>query len=120
MEEQKQPTELHILESQQHYSKNKFWKKVKALGKKAGTQVLYSAFVLYYTGIAPTTPASKKAIIFGALGYFILPADLIPDALPIVGFTDDVAALTACVSAVAQSITPEIKEKAQKQVDELF
>lgn len=109
-----------IEDSQKHYNEDGFWDKVKKYAKKAGLKVIYLALVLYYTANAETTSLSKKGIIYGALGYFILPIDLIPDAIPVVGFSDDLAALVACVAAVASCITPEIKNQAEGKLTAWF
>lgn len=118
--EQKQPTEETLLESQKHYSDDGLWDKMKSVFKKAGIKVIYLALVLYYTVNAESTPTAKKGIIYGALGYFILPIDLIPDAIPIAGFSDDLAALVACVAAVSMCITPEIKAQAETKLKDWF
>jgi uncharacterized membrane protein YkvA (DUF1232 family) len=49
----------------------------------------------------PATPAPLKALVIGAIGYIILPIDLIPDMLPVVGYTDDLASAAGVVFAVA-------------------
>ena len=79
-----------------------------------------SALVLYYVLQSPDVTVSNKALILGALGYFILPLDLIPDVIPALGFTDDAAALALAYKAVQASVTPEIEAKAQAKVDEWF
>jgi len=109
-----------IESSQKHYNDEGFWDKMKRYAKKAGLKVIYLALVLYYTAKAETTPTGKKGIIYGALGYFILPIDLIPDTIPVVGFSDDMAALVACIAAVASCITPEIKRQAEDKLNEWF
>lgn len=109
-----------IESSQEHYNEEGFWKKIKNYAKKAGLKVIYLALVLYYTAQAETTSMSKKGIIYGALGYFILPVDLIPDYIPVVGFSDDMAALVACIAAVASCVTPEIKNQAERKLSEWF
>lgn len=109
-----------IEDSQKHYNEDGFWDKIKKYAKKAGLKVIYLALVLYYTANAETTSLSKKGIIYGALGYFILPIDLIPDAIPVVGFSDDLAALVGCVAAVASCITPEIKNQAEGKLTAWF
>lgn len=118
--EQKQPNEETLLESQKHYSDDGLWDKMKSVFRKAGIKVIYLALVLYYTVNAESTPTAKKGIIYGALGYFILPIDLIPDAIPIAGFSDDLAALVACVAAVSMCITPEIKAQAETKLKDWF
>ncbi|MBQ4388538.1 MAG: DUF1232 domain-containing protein [Bacteroidales bacterium] len=97
---------------QENFSENAFWRKLKQMGRRAGTKVVYYALVLFYTLKDPATPTRYKAVIAGALGYFILPLDMLPDILPFAGLADDWAALIAAVSYVFTAITPEIKEKA--------
>lgn len=50
----------------------------------------------------PATPAPLKALAVGAIGYIILPVDLIPDVLPVVGYTDDLASAGGLVAAAAK------------------
>jgi len=97
---------------QENFSENAFWRKLKQMGRKAGTKVIYYALVLFYPLKDPATPTRYKAVIAGALGYFILPMDMLPDFLPFAGLADDWAALIAAVSYVFTAITPEIKERA--------
>ena len=66
------------------------------------------------------TPRQHKMIIIGALGYFILPIDLIPDFIPIVGFSDDAAAIIACLKTVSDNVTPEIKRKSLNKLHDWF
>ena len=119
-QEKKMPDQAMIVSSQKHYSEDGLWEKVKSVAKKAGLKVIYLALVLYYTATAATTPNDKKAIIYGALGYFILPIDLIPDAIPVVGFSDDFAALLWCAATVASCFTPEIKTQTESKLTDWF
>jgi len=105
-------TSDNLPQYQGNFSENAFWRKLKQMGRKAGTKVVYYALVLFYTLKDPATPTRYKAVIAGALGYFILPLDMLPDILPFAGLADDWAALIAAVSYVFTAITPEIKEKA--------
>ncbi len=105
---------------QKHFSDNDLWKKIAAFAKKAGEKVVYAALLLYYVVKAPGTSKADKGKILGALGYFILPIDIIPDWLPVAGYTDDLAALTWAIYAVAKNITPEIKKQAKDKMKELF
>ena len=59
-------------------------------------------------------------MIIGTLGYFILPLDLLPDAIAGMGFADDVAALTATVTALASCITEDIQKEAKEQLRKIF
>ncbi len=103
-----------------HYSEEKLIDKILKVAKKAGVKVVYSALLLYYALMSNHFPAKEKAIILGALGYFILPVDFIPDAIPILGFTDDLLALVFAVRTVFNHITPEVEEKAKAKIRKLF
>jgi uncharacterized membrane protein YkvA (DUF1232 family) len=99
-----------------HYSDSKFWSKVKSLGKN----VLKPALLLFYIMKSPDVPLKIKATIAGALGYLILPLDLIPDFIPVAGYTDDIAALWAVIETCKAYITPEIEAQADDKLDELL
>jgi len=102
------------------YSEDAFWKKVGRIAGKAGSKMVYHALVLFYTLSDPSTPARYKTVIMGALGYLILPVDLLPDLLPFAGLADDWAALLAAVAYVTTAVTPQIKERARLKVEQLF
>ena len=103
------------------YSDNRFWKKVERVAKKVGATVLLPVFTLYYMLQDDKVSLQHKAYIVGALGYFILPIDLIPDGiLPVIGFTDDIAVMTLVLKLVKDSITPEIKARANARVSEII
>ena len=97
-----------------HYSDSAFWSKVKKLGKK----VLKPALVLFYVMKSPDVPLAIKTRIAGALGYLILPVDLIPDFIPVAGYTDDAGALYAVIKICKEYITPEIEAQAEKKLEE--
>lgn len=105
---------------QKHYSEESLADKIAKVAKKAGVKVIYAALLLYYVLKNPLTPRGDKTKILGALGYFILPLDLIPDAIPVVGFADDLAALTWALYAVGRNITPEIKAQAKAKLRDWF
>ena len=102
------------------YSEESFWDKLARFAKKAGREVVEKALWLHYAAQGPQTPAWAKTAIYGALAYFILPADLIPDFIPGAGFTDDLGALLTAVATVAAYITPEVKQRAAVQVRQWF
>ena len=116
----KNMTPEELAQYQEHFSEDAFWDKVKLLAGKAGSKVIYYALVLYYTLMDPKTPLRYKTIIAGALGYFILPIDLMPDFLPFAGLADDWAALIAAITYVTTAVTPENKEKAKEKVEAWF
>jgi uncharacterized membrane protein YkvA (DUF1232 family) len=67
----------------------------------------------FYCATDPATPRRVRLVLLGALGYFILPVDVIPDIWPVIGFTDDAAVLAAAIASVAGSIRPAHRDKAR-------
>lgn len=112
--EEKVPKISELSDYGDNYSDSGFWNKVKKLGKK----VLKPALQLYYVMKESSTPFDTKGLIIGALGYLILPIDLIPDFIPVAGYTDDLAALLAVVKMCKEHITPEIERKVRKDLGE--
>ncbi|WP_244448777.1 YkvA family protein [Bosea sp. LC85] len=68
----------------------------------------------YFCTRDPATPRRVRLTLLAALGYFVLPVDAIPDIMPILGFSDDAAVMAAAIAAVAGSITPKHRQKAQE------
>ncbi|SHT20449.1 Uncharacterized conserved protein [Mycobacteroides abscessus subsp. abscessus] len=107
-------------DSGKHFSDEKLWGKLKKFAKKAGSSVVYAVLLLYFTLQKPEVPVKAKSIIIGALGYFILPFDLIPDIAVGVGYTDDIGALGVALFQVAMYIDEDIKSKAKEKLREWF
>ena len=91
-----------------NYSDEKLGRKISKYLGKAKQKVLYAVLALYY--LIPHLSPAKKAIVFGVLGYFILPIDAIPDMIPFGGFTDDFAALTAAIIAINLKSATDLQE----------
>jgi uncharacterized membrane protein YkvA (DUF1232 family) len=104
----------------QYYSNDGLWDKIAKVAKAAGVKVVYAALLLYYASMSPNISMADKAKIFGALGYFILPIDLIPDAIPVAGYTDDLAALVWALKTIWNNITPDIEEQAYERLTSWF
>ncbi len=102
------------------YSDEGFWDKVRRFARAAGEGVLEPALKLYYSAQDHDTPAWAKAVIYGALGYFISPIDAIPDATPIIGYADDLGVLIAAVATVAAHIKQEHSQRAQTTLRQWF
>ena len=66
----------------------------------------------YYCAFDRQTPRHVQAALLGALAYFILPFDFVPDLLPVLGFTDDAAVLATALRMVASHIKPEHRDAA--------
>lgn len=102
------------------YSQKSFWQKVRSGTKKAGSEVIYNALVLYHTAQADKTPTWCKSVILGTLGYFISIIDAIPDITPVLGYSDDLTLMLTAIGTLAVYVTPEIKAKAKHQTSKLF
>lgn len=96
-------------------SARSFWAKLRRSAQVAGRAVLEPALTLYYAFNDPDTPMRAKAVITGALVYFISPLDAIPDVVPVIGYSDDLAMLIGAVAIVAAHIKAEHKERAARQ-----
>lgn len=105
---------------QKHYSANRFMAKLPQLAKWAGRKLLQPALELYFAATDKDTPTWAKQTIYGALGYLLLPIDVLPDFLPMIGFSDDLSVLLAAIAAVATHIKPEHKDKATNMVNKWF
>ena len=110
----------NIEKYQDRYNEQDFIAKVTKAAKKAGIKVVYLALILYYVLKSPKVKMADKGKIWGALGYFILPIDLIPDFVPIAGYTDDLAALLWAFYSVAKNVTPEIESQAKQKLHDWF
>ena len=116
MESLKENTE----EYEKHYNDISFWNKVLSMAKKAGLKLIYIALLLYYTLQSRNVSTKDKAIIYGALGYFILPIDIIPDYIPIIGYTDDMSILIYAYNRIKSNIDDNIREKAKHKLNSIF
>lgn len=105
---------------QKEYSEKGLMKKLQKYARKAGIKVVYAALLLHYVLLSKDVPLKEKGLIISALGYLILPIDLIPDAIPVLGFSDDVAALLYAIHAVRSYITPEIEKQAKAKLGDWF
>jgi uncharacterized membrane protein YkvA (DUF1232 family) len=95
----------------------KFWR----TARKAARQIPFMDEVVaaYYCALDSKTPLRAKGILLAALGYFVLPVDAIPDVIFGLGFTDDIAVLTAAIAAVRAHITPAHRLAAKQALEQV-
>ncbi|GAB6976969.1 YkvA family protein [Prevotella falsenii] len=102
------------------FTKNGFIEKIHRIAKRAGAKLVYAALILYYSVESDKVSIKDKAIIIGALGYLISPLDLIPDAIPLAGLTDDLSVLIYVLQKVWGNIDEEVKQKAKDKLSQWF
>ena len=102
------------------FSQTDFVDKIARIAKRAGSKLVYAALILYYTLQSDKISKTNKAMIIGALGYMISPLDVVPDAIPIAGLTDDLAVLLFVLKKVWTDIDPDIQTKAKERLSKWF
>jgi len=103
-----------------YFSPNEFLEKISKVAKRAGSKFVYVALILYYTLQSPNVSKRDKALIIGALGYMISPFDVLPDAYPIVGLSDDLGVLLFVLHRVWNNVDPDIQRKAKERLNSWF
>lgn len=96
-----------------------FWRKLKALVKRAGRPLIEACLLLYYTRQKAHLPLWVRMLITSALLYFIAPIDAIPDLLPL-GLGDDLAVLTAALASIVAFIDDGIRAQVANKLRDLF
>ncbi|MCP1999559.1 YkvA family protein [Nitrobacter winogradskyi] len=91
--------------------RRRFWGKLKRV--VAHVPFAEDLLAAYYCAFDKQTPRHVQASLLGAIAYFIIPLDFVPDMLPVLGFTDDAAVLATAIRIVAAHITPEHREAAR-------
>jgi uncharacterized membrane protein YkvA (DUF1232 family) len=91
--------------------RRRFWSKLKRVA--AHLPFAEDLLAAYYCAFDSQTPRHVQAALLGAIAYFVLPFDFVPDMLPVLGFTDDAAVLATALRMVATHITPEHREAAR-------
>jgi uncharacterized membrane protein YkvA (DUF1232 family) len=95
----------------------RFWGKVKrALARIGFAEDVVAA---YFCALDRDTPPYVRAVLLGAVAYFVLPADVIPDILPAIGYTDDASVVAAAIAAVGRHIQPLHRKRARAALDHI-
>ncbi|MBE6504047.1 MAG: DUF1232 domain-containing protein [Phascolarctobacterium sp.] len=102
------------------YSQDGLFDKISKYAKNIGLNLINEALKLWYVTDNPNLPGKTKATIIGALGYLISPLDLVPDVLPVVGYTDDAGAVALAIAMAQAFIDQKVKDKAKAKIDEIF
>ena len=109
----------NISRYERYYNPKRLFEKIRVMAKKLGVKIVYLIMILYYATFDKNLPLRDRMMVLAALGYFILPIDVIPDALP-GGFADDGAALLYVVKHIWSNLSPETMRKAKSRLKEWF
>ena len=112
-------TKVKLQKYEGKYSENKLWVKIKRVAKKAGREVLYNVLLLFYALKSDKVTPQEKMMILGALGYFISPLDVVPDFIPVFGFSDDLAVLVFVLRKL-HCVDESVKAQASNKLKEWF
>ena len=91
--------------------RRRFWIKLKKVAAKL--PFVEDLLAAYYCAFDKQTPRHVQVALLGAIAYFILPFDFIPDMMPVLGFTDDAAVLATVIRLVAGNIREDHREAAR-------
>ena len=94
-----------------------FWGKLRRFA--ASLPFAEDLLAAYYCAFDRQTPGHVRVALLGALAYFVLPFDAIPDMLPLFGFTDDAAVLATAIKLVSGSLLPEHREAARRALERI-
>jgi uncharacterized membrane protein YkvA (DUF1232 family) len=92
-----------------------FWPKIRRVARRI--PFVHELLAAYYATLDPKTPLQVKAVLMGALAYFVLPVDVIPDFIAGFGFTDDATVLYAAIRSVSRYITDDHRTRAKETLN---
>jgi uncharacterized membrane protein YkvA (DUF1232 family) len=94
-----------------------FWPKI----RRTAARIPFAdqALSVWFAARDPQTPAAAKGIMLGALAYFVLPVDAIPDIFAVVGFTDDAAVFAALLATLGANIKRRHRDQAGEALERL-
>jgi uncharacterized membrane protein YkvA (DUF1232 family) len=94
-----------------------FWDKAKRVA--ARLPFAEELLAAYYCALDRATPVQVKAMLFAALAYFVMPIDVFPDLMPLIGFTDDAAVLLTALRLISANLRPEHRAAAREALERL-
>ena len=123
MSDPSEPLEGEILGGEEHVGRNErrvrkgfFRTLARAAGQIPFAEELVAA---YYCALDPRTPPRVRGVLLGALAYFVLPLDALPDFIAVFGFSDDIAVLTAVLGTLRSNIAERHRAAARRKLDEI-
>ncbi len=94
-----------------------FWPKAKQVAAKL--PFAEDLLAAYYCAFDRSTPRQVRFALLGALAYYVVPLDALPDVMPMLGFADDAAVLATVIRLVSSNILPSHRVAARRALDRL-
>jgi uncharacterized membrane protein YkvA (DUF1232 family) len=96
----------------------RFWQKLRRV--VARLPFVEDLLAAYFCALDRNTPTYVRAVLLGAVAYFILPSDMIPDLLAPLGFSDDASVIAAAIAAVGSHLQPRHRDQARHRLQQLI
>lgn len=96
----------------------RFWRKLRRVVAKV--PFVEDLLAAYFCAVDRNTPTYVRGVLLGAVAYFVLPADVIPDLLAPLGFTDDASVIAAAIAAVGSHLQPRHRDRARRSLQQLI
>ncbi len=103
-------------DSREERIRERLWSTVKRAARSI--PFIEEVVAAWYCALDPATPNRVRLTLLAALAYFVAPIDVVPDLLPLVGFTDDAGVLMAAIALVRAHITDDHRRAARKAMAE--
>lgn len=88
--------------------------------RRVGRTVARPAIQCFEMVIDGQTPHQARLTVLAALAYLLVPLDLIPDFIPVAGFSDDLVAITALLRLCTRYVSPQIRERVERRLNLWF
>ena len=107
-------------EQARNFSAASLREKLARAGRGAGREVVEKVLWLWFASRRPDLPAWARTTVYGALAYFVLPADAIPDVLPGIGYGDDLGVLAWALMTIANYVDADVRRRTDALLARLF
>ena len=97
-----------------------FFRTLRANAGRLGGPAVHQLLKLWFAGTGPAAPRRVKAVFYGALAYFVMPLDAIPDIIPVIGWGDDMGVTAAALAYASTHITDEVRARAARVFGRIF
>lgn len=97
-----------------------FFGTLRANARRLGGPAVHRLLKLWFAGTGPNTPARVKGVFYGALAYFVMPLDVVPDIIPIVGWGDDMVVVAAALAYAQLHVDDAVRTKAATLYRRIF